>query len=324
MGLALRLAIEAVPAAGGVVAALVAVAVAVVVATVDVIVGVALEPGGITVAAIKQALLAVAGLVAEAILEHVPAGFTSRGRVAELPGVDAQAAVPAVVVAGVGVALLVAPVVARLGLAQVVLALLPLGINVDNLVAAVGLVDAPGAGLVLDVAIFASPSSLAGAVVVPDSVDALAVILARIIGALIPGVLFTSLARCSSWTNASKLGSVTTVDASSTIATRRAIATCSGKLAIGSDESWWARAVMRAILVGANSAILTRIALAKVAFGLAVATHPAVFTNTVVVVHELDAFLCAKGRAWVRQTLIDVSFASWSNISSRTFAVIAT
>jgi len=155
-----RNAVQAVPAAGGVIAALVANAVAEVIAAVRVKVLVAL-PGGrlVTVVAVEEALLPVAGFVAVAVFEDVPAVLSAAGRrVAVLPGVEADPAVAAVVVAGVGVALFVATVVALLLAATVVDALLPVLRTDDDVVDAAGMVDASRGGLVADVAIFPAPT----------------------------------------------------------------------------------------------------------------------------------------------------------------------
>ena len=155
-----RNAVQPVPAAGGVIAALVTNAVAEVIAAVRVKELVAL-PGGrlVTVVAVEEALLPVAGFVAGAVFEDVPAVLSAAGRrVAVLPGVEADPAVAAVVVAGVGVALFVATVVALLLAATIVDALLPVFRTNDDVVDAAGMVDASRGGLVADVAIFTAPT----------------------------------------------------------------------------------------------------------------------------------------------------------------------
>ena len=99
---------------------------------------------------------------------------------------ESDPAIAAVVVAGVGVALFVAPVVALL-LAAAILDALPgvLG-SASDIGDAVGRsVDAARRRLVWNLAILATPAGVAGAVVVPDSVDA-PTLLTRVVGALVP------------------------------------------------------------------------------------------------------------------------------------------
>ena len=99
---------------------------------------------------------------------------------------ESDATVAAVVVAGVRVALLVAAVVALL-LAATVLDALPLVLGpAPDVADAVGRsVDPSRRRLVRDLAVLAAPSGVARAVVVPDPVDAAAV-LAGVVSALVP------------------------------------------------------------------------------------------------------------------------------------------
>ena len=130
-------AVQAVPSAGRVVAVGVADAVVEDQGAPAVEVGVALELFVRAVAAVKEALLGVALGVAAAVVEDVPAVVSgSGGDVAHLPWVDAQPTVAAVVVAEVGVALFVTPVVTSLIGATVPLALGDLFVHVNHLVSA--------------------------------------------------------------------------------------------------------------------------------------------------------------------------------------------
>lgn len=236
MVFSLDLAIEAVPAACGVVTANVTVAVSVVIATINIVVGVAFQSGSVAVSSVEIALFGVASLIAESILENIPAKLSSGCGIAKLPRVDSEPAIASVIAAGVSVALFVASVISGLPLALELEALLLFQVNVHDFVSVVGLINTAGTGLILNVTILALPLSLARTVVIADSVNALP-IFARVVSALIASILLARSAGGSSGTDAFVFGSIAGIDASAAIAAGIAIARCSSKFAVGPDET---------------------------------------------------------------------------------------
>ena len=134
--------------------------------------------------------LCVALLVAVTVVEHHPA--LGGVDLAVLPGVDAETAIAVIVVAPVGVALLVAPIVSLLLRAPQPPALLVFGVDIHrrHLVLSVLAVDAAGGRLVVDVAVLAAVLLGAIAVVVTDPVDALSIHSAGVVLTLISCVKF--------------------------------------------------------------------------------------------------------------------------------------
>jgi hypothetical protein len=316
-----RFAVETVPAAGGVVAALLTLAVAVVIAAEGVVVFVAGKSSRFAIVSVKQTFFSVAGLVTETVLENVPTVFAAAScRVAKLPRVQAESTVAAVVVADVSVALFVASVVALLFVAAIVDALLKLFLVVDNLVEAVGQVYSSGRSLVRNFAVLSSPFGLARTIVVADSVNAMSV-LAGIVGALISGVLLAGFASCSGRAEALKVRAL--IDAGAAIETGLVFTAAAQELAVQAAVAGGAGAHVAVFARGAYAAILTGAVLTEVSLCLTVSSHEAVFANAVVVVDQLDALLGAAGRAGVGQALVDISFTSGSDKAWSTFAFVA-
>ena len=221
------------------------------------------------------------------------------------------------------VALFMATVIPGFPLTVILNTLLLFLLQINDLIASVGFVHASRTGTIADVTIFASPFRLTGAIIVAYFVNAMTV-LAWIVSAFVASILFTSFTRRSGRAPASKVCSVIAIDAGSSISARRAIAWCSSKLAIVPKVSHRASTMMSTFLVGANSAILTRIALAKVSPGLTIAAHPSGTTNTVVIVDQLDALLCAQRGTGIGQALVDITFASGTDITGGTFTFVST
>lgn len=91
----------------------------------------------------------------------------------------------------------------------------------------------------------------------------------------------------------------------------------SGKFTVFAIESIRTDTMVTTLLRGADASILTRRIGAKVHLILAVSAHVAGFTVAVVVVDQLNAVQCASIRARIRQTLIDVTFATRTHKSRR-------
>lgn len=72
-----------------------------------------------------------------------------------------------------------------------------------------------------------------------------------------------------------------------------------------------------------NSSILARRAFTEIDFRFAVNTHVTWFAVAMVVIDELNTVLSAKGRAGVREALVDVSFTARTNKTWRTLTLIA-
>lgn len=247
----------------------------------DVKVSIALHGGApFAVPPVKETLLAVARLVTDSVLEHIPAVPALRSGIAEFPGVDSDSAVSAVVVAEVVVAFLVANVVSSLAVTAVLDTLLPLDVGVVTVVD-VGVVHSSKRSLVVDVTVLSPPGRSARTVIVTNLVNAPSM-LAGIVSALVPCVLLT-LPSCGTWGTDALVASAI-VKASSTILTRGAVTALSGKLAVGSVESGLAEALMSLGVVRANSSIQTRVVLAEIALGFTVASLPAGLAVALVVV----------------------------------------
>lgn len=317
----LGLAVQSVPAAGGIVATRIALPISIVVAAVHVVIGIAFQLGALTVSTIKEALFAITGLITFVILEYFPTGQAPGRGIAVLPRIDSQPAVAPIIITHVGVALLVAPVVSRLGLAPIGHTLLPLLIDIDELVASIGPVDPARTRLVRYVAVFASPLGLAGTVVVAHPVDALPMV-TGVVGALIPRVLFTGRTRGACRTQTGKVGSVPAVNASTSIPAGRTVTTISSELAVGPTEAGRAATIVAALPVGADAPVLARTALAKVPLGLAMPAHPSRFAHAVVVVDQLDALLAAQCVTGIGQALVHIAFTSGPDKARPALAII--
>lgn len=123
-----RLAVQAVPIAGGIVASIVAKAISVVLLTVAVKNWITRWQLTFAVSSIIQTIGIVTLFIAEPIVKHFP---TVDHSCAISPRIQPQTAVVAVKVTGVGVALLVAPIVVSLLTAALLLALFSLISQVD-------------------------------------------------------------------------------------------------------------------------------------------------------------------------------------------------
>ena len=313
-------AVQAVPAAGGVVALVVADTVAKVLRAVNVKVGAALHNRRLAVAAVKETLLGAAALVAVTVLEHFPARLSSGCGVAMLPGVDSGAAVVSIKVAELVVTLRIAVIIALLGSAVVLHALLPLDVGIVGIFN-VGLVNASWRRNVVDIAVLAPPFVLAIAIIVSNSVVALAV-LARVVSALVSGVLLAGFAGGSRWAVADKLGASVGQTGSSVLA-RIVVTDLSRILTVGTVISWRTSTFVLISSVFADAAIFTRAVLAKVALGLAVPALPAWFAIALVVVGQLNAFLGSKLIARARKTFVDISLTSGSDKARSATAFVA-
>ena len=222
-----------------------------------------------------------------------------------------------------GVAFFVATVIAGFALAFVFDTLLLFLVQINDLVSAIGFVYASGTSTVADVTVLTPPFRLARTIVVAHFVNTMAFVLARVVGTLVASVLLTSFARCSGGAAASEICSIIAVYTGPSVATRRAIARRPRKLTIVSKVSWCTGTMMRSLLVGANSAILARISLAKVSSGLTITAHPSWTTDTVVVVDQLNTLLCSQRGARIGQALVDISLASGSDIARRTLTFVS-
>lgn len=99
----------------------------------------------------------------------------------------------------------------------------------------------------------------------------------------------------------------------STILARVALAIRSSSLAIFARELFWAQtAVLATLNTRANSAVVTRTRLA-IHHYFTVAAHVARVAIAFVVVHQLYTVQRADGKARIRKTFIDVTFASRTN-----------
>ena len=290
-----RFTIKSIPAARGIVTAVITLSITVMVTTVSIVVLVARQSRRFTVVAVKETFFSVTSFITGSVLEHVPTVFTSAScNIAKLPGIETKAAISAVVVADVSVALLVAAIVALLVVTTIFDTFLKLLLVVDDLVLAVCQVNASGRSFVRDFTVLSSPFWFARAVKITYAIYATA-ILTRIVCTFITGVLFTSFASCASWAEAFEVRSM--IKAGASIKTGLVFTTAAEELTVGTAVTSWANSGMPSITVGAHSPILARAVLAEVSFGLAVPAHKSRLADAVVAVYKLNAFLSSTWRA---------------------------
>ena len=213
--------IQTVPSTSGIIAGQVTATVSKVIATIDIVVGIALHFGsGFAISSIKKTFFGVASLVTSAVLEDFPTGLSSPGGgVTIFPRINTQATIKTVVVAGMGVALFVATIIAGFAVAFVFDTLLFFLVRIVVYVSAVGFVNASGTGTVANVTVLTTPFRLARAIVVTHFVNAMTFVLARIISTFVTSVLLTSFACCSGRAAASKVCSIIAVHAGPSVAT---------------------------------------------------------------------------------------------------------
>ena len=317
--------VQTIPATGSRVAARVASAVAEVIAAEGVKVLVALMAvvpglfGVFTVQTVVEALLDVAPDVADLILEHIPAVFAARkGHVAILPRVESNPAIAAVVVASVGVALFVTPVVSPLLLAVVLDALLQLSRVLVVLIDAVGLISSARRCLVKNVAVLSSPLGIAGALVPVGVVDATAVV-ARFGGApeLDAGFNLASLADVANVPGALEV--VDEVNAGASIFARRRQTVVDVLLAVETSVSFRTGAGVVVEPSRAEASVLARVGLAEVLLILAAATFESGAALADVLIQPVFAGCPVEAR--IGGTLVDVGGAGGSVVTSGTVAL---
>jgi hypothetical protein len=264
----------------------------------------------VTVKAIREALFGVADTVAVAVFENIPAVLAPWQRhVAVLPRVEADPAVPAIVVTAVSVALFVAPVVAFPLLALVQNALLHLLLVLDVLVEVVGLISSTRRGLVEDLAALSPPLGLAGALVAVGAVNAPAV-LAGVGGAAQPKLSFDVTRFAGKSGIAGTLKIIDQINAGASILARSGKAVIDVLFTVLAAVAFRAGAGVVVEVRPANAAVLARIGFAEIGFILATST----FKSGNALADELVEAVLAGPAVVARtgSTLVDVRRAGWA------------
>lgn len=268
----------------------------------------------------------VAYLVANPVHKDIPA--VDRRRTVT-PWINTERTIIAVEVASVSIALLVTMMIAGFLAATVLHALLALVFQVEIVgVCDLGHVNVGPAehaatiSRVVDLAVLAGPLGWAVARVIANQVFADRVrLLAGIARALVSRVYLAVRATGARWTVAPIAARVIVLDYTRTaVHARLGLAIGAGELAVRTVVIDSANARVSIITGAAHATVQARRALAEVHLVLTVTSHVTGLAVAVKVVDQLHAILSAHQQAWIREALVDVTFAARPDETGRAVA----